>query len=192
MNASPYIVCASQHDRKKNIFLVEDEKTAVSNQSSTLQYTSAQRGALLGKIRQSKQEHTFIFVFSIRSIMTLASTIAELEASINKWLFQDNNFVPIEEIQRLQKKHNNGKKMNLQTRKRKTTSRVAKKKKKKRKRRGSLKKKDILLKYYFNVSHNPSLKEKHVLSEKTGNTVKQVTDWFGNARRRLFNSTQCA
>ena len=106
--------------------------------------------------------------------MALASAVAELEASMNKWLFQDNNFVSIEEIQHLQKKHNNGKKMNLQTRKRKTTSRVEKKKNKKRKRRGSLKKKDVLLKYYFHVSHNPSLKEKQVLSEKTGNTVKQV------------------
>ncbi len=65
--------------------------------------------------------------------MALASAVAELEASMNKWLFQDNNFVSIEEIQHLQKKHNNGKKMNLQTRKRKTTSRVEKKKNKKRK-----------------------------------------------------------
>ena len=48
--------------------------------------------------------------------MALASAVAELEASMNKWLFQDNNFVSIEEIQRLQKKHTNGKKMNLQAR----------------------------------------------------------------------------
>lgn len=40
MNASPYIVCASQHDRKKNIFLVEDEKTAVSFSNQRAQHYS--------------------------------------------------------------------------------------------------------------------------------------------------------
>ena len=117
--------------------------------------------------------------------MTIASTIAELEISLQKWLNQDNNVVSIEEVQSLQNKRNR-KKMTLPTRKRKSTSRDEKKK---RRRRGSLKKKDLLLQYYFHISQNPSLNDKKLLSEKTGNTIKQVTDWFGNARRRLFDST---
>ena len=43
---------------------------------------------------------------------------------------------------------------------------------------------EILMQHFLEVSTKPSLSVRLALAKKTGLTATQVTDWFGNARRR--------
>jgi len=117
--------------------------------------------------------------------MTMASAISEIEDSLSKWMGE--GIVPIDEIQRLPRRRATEGKMGILKPTRKRRKRTNEKGvSEKRRKRGGLKKREILLKYYHHVTQSPNPMQKQALSEMTGNTVKQVTDWFGNARRRLL------
>ena len=117
-------------------------------------------------------------------------SLDSLHKALNEWLFEDKHFKNLDEIQKyMSSSIKYTKEMNVssssESKKRKEAPTKTKIKNKKRKRKGGLKEKSILLNYFLHVNRSPSQSEKMNLVEQTGNSLKQVTDWFGNARRRL-------